>query len=213
MSKQHDSNQLRDIPTVVKDPDLVSKRRRQIVDAAVQLFISKGFHKTTTRELAAAAGLSIGSLYEYVKTKEDVLYLVCEAIHQEMEERITASLKDGLHGAGALQAAMEAYIRVCDQMSDHVLLIYQESKSLPDESKRFIMDHEERITGIFADLLRAGVKDLTLRPLDPSQITLMAHNISVLGHMWTFRRWSLKHSFSLEEYIEQQRGLIMGQLT
>ena len=39
-----------DIPTQVKDPDLVKRRRRQIADAAVQLFIEKGFHKTTTRK-------------------------------------------------------------------------------------------------------------------------------------------------------------------
>ncbi|CAO0824628.1 hypothetical protein DFAR_750017 [Desulfarculales bacterium] len=42
----------RDIPMAVKDPKLVAKRRHQIVDATVQLFINKGFHKTTTREIA-----------------------------------------------------------------------------------------------------------------------------------------------------------------
>ena len=76
------------IHTEVKDSDLVVRRRRQIVDAAVHLFISKGFHKTTTREIAKAAGFSIGTLYEYVNSKEDVLYLVCQAIHSEMEQRL-----------------------------------------------------------------------------------------------------------------------------
>ncbi len=39
----------REIPTQVKNQDLVQRRRRQIVDAAVELFIQNGFHKTTTR--------------------------------------------------------------------------------------------------------------------------------------------------------------------
>jgi AcrR family transcriptional regulator len=44
-------NRIKDIPTQVKDPELVERRRRQIADAAVQLFIDKGFHKTTTRQI------------------------------------------------------------------------------------------------------------------------------------------------------------------
>ncbi len=203
----------RDIPTEVKDAGLVAKRRRQIVDASVQLFFQKGFHKTTTREIAKAAGFSIGTLYEYVTSKEDVLYLVCQAIHLEMESRIKERLRFSGPAAAALKAAIEVYFTVCDQMSDHILLIYQETKSLPPEPRRFVLAHEERITEIFADLLRRGVADYSLKPLDQAQIGLMAHNITVLGHMWTFRRWALSPRYSLEQYLALQSALILGELT
>ncbi len=201
-----------EIPTEVKDPKLVAQRRRQIVDAAVGLFIQNGFHKTTTRQIAKAAGFSIGNLYQYVKSKEDVLSLVCQAIHQEMEDRLTRQVHYAGNAARALAAAIKDYFLVCDQMSDHILLIYQETKSLNRESMRFVLAHEERITEIFADLLRKGVADYSLKPLNHGEIALMAHNIMVLGHMWTFRRWSLARRFSLDEYIEHQRDLIMGEL-
>ena len=200
------------IPTEVKDPRLVAQRRRQIVDAAVGLFIANGFHKTTTRQIAKAAGFSIGNLYQYVKTKEDVLYLVCQAIHQEMESRLNQRVRYTGNAASALAEAMENYFQVCDQMSDHILLIYQETKSLTKDSMLYVLAYEERITEIFADLLRKGVSDYTLKPLYAGQIDLMAHNIMVLGHMWTFRRWSLARHFTLEEYIQHQRDLIMSQL-
>ena len=203
----------RAIPTEVKDPGLVNRRRRQIVDAAVQLFIAKGFHKTTTRELARAAGLAIGTIYEYVTSKEDVLYLVCEAIHQEVEVRLAERIPCAGDGAQALAAAIAAYFRVCDHMSDHILLIYQETKSLTRESMRFVLDHELRITGVFAELLRQGVADGSLRGLGSQELELMAHDIMVLGHMWTFRRWALRGGFSLEQYIAQQSQLILGALT
>lgn len=203
----------RGIPTDVKDPDLVSRRRRQIVDAAVGLFIGKGFHKTTTREIARATGFSIGTLYEYVSTKEDILYLVCEAIHGEVRERITSRLAQASSGARALAAAIGIYVTVCDQMSDHILLIYQETKSLPPEAMHWVLEHELRITDIFKGLLMQGVQDYSLRPLDRAEIELMAHNMVVMGHMWTFRRWALSKSFTLPEYIELQRSLILGELT
>ncbi len=203
----------KDIPTEVKDNDLVSRRRRQIVDAAVHLFIRKGFHKTTTREIAKAAGFSIGTLYEYVTSKEDVLYLVCQAIHSEMEQRLMQRLQHGINGARDLEAAIGVYFTVCDQMSDHILLIYQETKSLPAESRRFVLEHEVRITGVFKNLLTRGVDDFSLRPLSSPEIELVAHNIMVVGHMWAFRRWALSEGFSLEQYIALQSDYLLGELT
>ncbi|MCF8032897.1 MAG: TetR/AcrR family transcriptional regulator [Desulfarculaceae bacterium] len=213
MSEKQEAAQGKNIPTEVKDNDLVARRRRQIVDAAVHLFIRKGFHKTTTREIAKAAGFSIGTLYEYVTSKEDVLYLVCQAIHSEMEQRLTARLRHGINGARDLEAAIAVYFTVCDQMSDHILLIYQETKSLPAESRRFVLEHEVRITGVFKELLARGVSDFSLRPLSPPEIELVAHNIMVVGHMWAFRRWALAESFNLEQYIELQSDYLLGELT
>ena len=92
IQKKHETQ---GIPTQVKNQALVAQRRRQIVDAAVNLFIENGFHKTTTRQIAQAAGISIGSLYEYIATKEDVLYLVCDAIHAEIEQGVAEALEPG----------------------------------------------------------------------------------------------------------------------
>ena len=101
------------IPTQVKNQDLVQRRRRQIVDAAVELFIQNGFHKTTTRQIAKAAGVSIGSLYEYVATKDDVLYLVCDAIHAEMERGMAEALQRVARQSNALAEVIRGYLLVC----------------------------------------------------------------------------------------------------
>ena len=75
-----------EVATQVKNPELVAQRRRQIVEAAVPLFVENGFHKTTTRQIAKAAKVSVGSMYEYVASKEDILYLVCLSIHDQVEQ-------------------------------------------------------------------------------------------------------------------------------
>ncbi len=200
----------KDIPTQVKDPELVDRRRRQIADAAVQLFIDKGFHKTTTRQIARAAGFSIGSLYEYFASKEDILYMVCESIHAEVERGVAAAMSQAAGGRDALEKIIHEYFMVCHRMSDFILLIYQETQSLPSQWQKRVLENELRITGLFVQALARITSSDDLVNLNESTLELAAHNILVLGHMWTFRRWYLAHHYSIQDYIKLQTGIIMG---
>lgn len=198
------------IPTQVKNPHLVEKRHLQIVDAAVQLFIQQGFHKTTTRQIARAAGISIGSLYEYVASKEDVLYLVCDAIHAEVEQGVSEAMARAEKGRRSLAEVIREYFLVCHRMSDHILLIYRETQSLPLQWRKKVLENEVRITGIFVEVLERLVSAGDLPQLSERSMELIAHNISVLGHMWTFRRWFLARHYSIEDYIKFQTEFILG---
>jgi AcrR family transcriptional regulator len=199
-----------DIPTQVKNPELVDRRRRQIADAAVQLFIDQGFHKTTTRQIARAAGFSIGSLYEYFASKEDILYMVCESIHAEVERGVSAAMSQAAGGRDALAKMIHEYFMVCHRMSDFILLIYQETQSLPAQWQKRVLENELRITGLFVEALAGIAKSDDLINLAENNLELAAHNIVILGHMWTFRRWYLAHHYSIEDYIKLQSEIIFG---
>jgi AcrR family transcriptional regulator len=200
----------KDILTQIKNPELVKQRHLQIVDAAVQLFIEHGFHKTTTRQIAAAAGFSIGSLYEYISSKEDILYLVCDAIHAEVERGVSEAMARAGGGRSSLGEVIREYFLVCHRMSDHILLIYQETQSLPPQWRKKVLENEVRITGIFVEVMAHLVSTGDLPQLSDRAIELIAHNISVLGHMWTFRRWFLARHYSIEDYIELQTRFFLG---
>lgn len=198
-----------DIPTQVKNIELVNLRRRQIVDAAVKLFIENGFHKTTTREIARAAGFSIGSLYEYVASKEDILYMVCDDIHREVEQGVTDALTRTGNDKNLLAEVIREYFMVCHRWGDHILLIYQETRSLPHQWKKKILENELAITGIFVRVL-ANMASSGRFDMNEREIELYAHNITVLGHMWTFRRWFLARHYSIEDYIQIQTRFILN---
>jgi len=202
-----------EVPSQVKDPGLIERRRLQIVDAAVKLFIEKGFHKTTTRQIARAAGISVGTLYEYVTSKEDVLYLVCVAIHAEVERGVQEVLARAAGGREALRGVIREYFHVCDRMSDHILLMYQETKSLPAQWQKRILENEVRITGLFKQAIAGLSAEVDPARTDGDALELMAHNIAVLGHMWTFRRWFFRGRFRIEDYINHQTALILRELT
>ncbi|MBW1955177.1 MAG: TetR/AcrR family transcriptional regulator [Deltaproteobacteria bacterium] len=204
------SNSAEGIPTQIKNPELVRRRRRQIAEAAVGLFIENGFHKTTTREIARAAGVSIGSLYEYVASKEDVLYLVCESIHEEVERGVAEAMNRAGRGKETLAAVLREYFWVCHRMSDFILLIYQETRSLPPQWRKKVLENELRITGIFVEVLARLAEQGAIPKMDDRSLEIAAHNISVLGHMWTFRRWFLSRHYHIEEYIRCQTRFILN---
>lgn len=200
------------IPSMIKDERLIEQRRQQIIEGAVRLFVKKGFYKTTTREIAKECGLSIGTMYEYIQTKEDVLYLVCEYIHSELEKRLLEVMSEEDSGIESLLKSLKQLFRAMDEMRSLVLLIYQETKSLPKDKMKYVLSKEEEITDLFAHILEKGMKDGTIQ-IDASSIKLMAHNIMVIGQMWTFRYWALGREYDPEEFAKRQMSLLLGQFT
>ena len=63
----------------------IEKNKRRIERAALQLFTSKGFHGTTVREIAEKAGVSMGKLYIYYDTKEEIFIDLAQRLGQKIE--------------------------------------------------------------------------------------------------------------------------------
>lgn len=206
------SQKAADVPTQIKNPELVKERRRHIIDSTVKLFVEHGYHKTTTRMIARAAGFSIGSLYEYVSSKEDLLYLVCKNIHEEVQAAVEEALSGESKDKDQLADVIRQYFLVCDRMADHILLMYQVTQFLPEKWQAQVLDNELNITDTFIQAL-AGMSGKNNFPvLDEKIINLVGHNISVLGQMWAFRRWHMKKSFTIETYTTIQTKFILGLL-
>jgi AcrR family transcriptional regulator len=60
------------------------KRYEEILDAAANLFLKKGFDGTTTNEIASWADISIGSVYQYFKNKEDIVAALTERYVEDL---------------------------------------------------------------------------------------------------------------------------------
>lgn len=81
--------------------------RARLLDAAVESFAAKGFHGTTTRDIAAAAGMSPAALYVHHKSKEDLLYL----ISREGHERTLRMVREGVAASDEPVAQLLAVVR------------------------------------------------------------------------------------------------------
>ena len=188
----------RPIETVVQDKDLVAERHEQIFRAASRVFISRGYHAATVREIAQEAGLSLGGLYSYIRTKEDILYLVFDKITTTLRENMRRAIEGLDDPVEQIEAALRADLKTTEQFQDEILLMYQETKSLGRDSRHAVLSREAEYVKFFEDILRAGYERGLFRG-DPQ---LSADAIAYLCSILALRRWNLRARFSSAEVQE-----------
>ncbi|MEM7007527.1 MAG: TetR/AcrR family transcriptional regulator [Thermodesulfobacteriota bacterium] len=196
----------------IKNKELIDIRRQELVNAAVKLFVEKGFHKTTVREIAKEFGMSMGSLYDYIRTKEDILFLVCDHIFKSVSDKIESSMKTETDTKQKLINAMHDYFTIIDSIQDYTLLLYQETKSLKRKDRNYVLSAEMELTNIFERIILQGIKEKIFKA-DKRTAKVVANNIMVQGQMWSFRRWVAQKNFSLNSYIKIQTELVIRSIS
>lgn len=98
-------------------PDVSEERRPQIVEAATQVFIRKGYRKTTMPDIAREAGLSVGGVYWYFKSKDEVVLALLEEIFQSDLESMKILLDSDSSATERLKFFVAASIRNYDEIA------------------------------------------------------------------------------------------------
>jgi AcrR family transcriptional regulator len=83
--------------------------RSRLHEAAIQAFAEKGFHGTTTRDIAAGAGMSPAALYVHHKSKEELLYLISRAGHEHTLALVREAIATSDDPARALRRVMHDF--------------------------------------------------------------------------------------------------------
>jgi AcrR family transcriptional regulator len=104
----------------------VEKNKLKIERAALQLFTRKGFHGTTVREIAKKAGISMGKLYIYYDTKEDIFIDLVNHMGRKMEAIRQSDLMPLMESLDpdSLRKLAKAIGRVVAQNLDYWRLMY-----------------------------------------------------------------------------------------
>ncbi|HHY21751.1 MAG TPA: TetR/AcrR family transcriptional regulator [Bacilli bacterium] len=196
------------IPTMVKNEKKIRLRREQILNASRDPFKEKGYERTTTREIAENAGISLGAIYEYVGSKEDILYLFFEALYDQLNDMLEERVKNNLSGIERLKAFVNEYFHVIDQISDQTTIMYRESRSLPKHYFDYVLAKEKEFVQYVKEIIMKAFEEEGIE-VDDETVFLLTHNLIVEGHMWAFRGWALKKVFTLEKYIALQTELMI----
>ena len=104
----------------------IAKNRVKIQSAALHLFTRKGFHGTTVREIAIRAGVSMGNLYTYYDTKEEIFIDLVHLLGRKMEtlrQRELIPLMETLD-SNSLRTLAKAIGRIVSENLDYWRLMY-----------------------------------------------------------------------------------------
>ncbi len=198
--------QSRRIKTATKNPDRVRERRESLINAAVAVFIEKGFHNATVRDIGRAANMTQGTIYNYVSSKDDILYMVCDRIVAEYNEQARRALDTSHDPVGRVRSAVRAISQVMYRHRREILLIYQDSHLLDKRSRRVILARVEEFIGMFEHIIIDAARELGVPLPHPH---LSANMLTFLPVMIALRGWSLKNDVSPEEVVEQITAFIV----
>jgi len=195
-----------------RDTASIDEKRLGIAQKAAALFIKQGYLKTTVRQICHECNLSMGGLYYYISSKDDILSLFQEEAFSSLTSLVDL-IEERLSTMGratpreTLSLAIEKYLSVVDEVQDFIVFWYQEWKNLPPSRREYLFRQEE----ICADLFKGPlIKGCGTGEFKIDKMTLATHAITVLCDMWAFRRWFLHKHFTLEQYTAQLTELVLS---
>ena len=162
----------------------MSTRRNELVRQAARLFAEKGYHGTSTGDLAEAMGVQKGSLYAHIRSKADLLWEVAregaEAFHAALDE-----IPDDLPATEKIRLALRAHLRVVAEQLDVATVFIREWRYLEGERRDTFVAERRRYEERFRALFREGRELGGLRTdLDDGTATLLALSAANWAYTW-----------------------------
>jgi AcrR family transcriptional regulator len=185
----------RQIPTSIKNESLVKKRRQQIYDAAMKLFPQKGYSATTLREISKESGIALGNIYDYIRTKQDILYIIQEKA-TEMIENFILIQDDSFKPKERLIKLINCEIDMVYKYQNEILLIYQESHAWSKDLLHNSLANERRRIEHYEKVVAQGIKEGIFKSFNPR---IIANMIVMVVNTWVLRRWDLRNKVNIEE--------------
>ncbi|WAC72124.1 TetR/AcrR family transcriptional regulator [Roseateles sp. SL47] len=158
-----------------KEPIALRQRRKEarpqeLLDAALALFVEKGFAATRSEEVAARAGVSKGTLYLYYPSKEELFKAV-------IRESLGSKIAEGREGLDKHQGPMadllvwlmrEWWMRLGLTPAGGIMkIMLAEARNFPDIAAFYVDEVIDPSCNMLAEVVRRGVASGEFRPVDP----------------------------------------------
>ena len=189
------------LKTAGKNGDLVQERRAQIFEAAARVFARRGFHKATMQEIATEAGLGKGTLYEYVKSKKDLLFFVIDEGHQQLFRLVDDLIQESLSPEEKMRLAIRCQLDLLEQYRDAARSIIPEVEGLTERDKDRMEAFKMKYINHFKPIYEQGLEQNVFRDLDPFAATEIISNSCILWSKSDTLRERFPNVRDYEDYL------------
>ena len=171
------------LSTMSTDPapgrDRSAATRERLLDAAVDAFAAAGFAGTTTRDIAARAGMSPAAVYVHHATKEDLLYEISRRGHLsavEITQQAFNSTQDPVERVRAIVAEFSRWHAINSRVGR---IVQYEFDALTPDHRAEIADYRRANEKIMRDALEDGVAQGALSVSDVKGTALALLSMSI----------------------------------
>jgi AcrR family transcriptional regulator len=199
---------MRKFLTNIKKPELVARRRSQIMGAAMKLFQKHGYHATTMRQICEKSKVNRGSFYDYFRSKEDILvYIYKEMMYEAGDfDKTFPELK--ISGWKDLEPFVRHIARNSwERNKNAIQLLYRETISLDRKTMREVLRVESGYIQWVAENLRRGLR----LPRVKKELEILANTIVYLNSFLPLRGWNMRH-LDPEEILDSVVDMVMMKL-
>lgn len=182
---------------------MIEARRRQILIGAAQVFAEKGFHKATTKEIAKAAGVAEGTIYNYFDNKRELLLAMIDLIGIQSLKRIVLTDPPD-DPRELLTAIMHDRFQLAQEWGSHILPILAEVFN--DEELREMLYRQIAmpITSHIEKHIQSLMDTGRLRQIDPVIVTRAMIGAVIINFALKLSKLDPRYErFSVASIIEQ----------
>jgi len=161
-------------------------RWTDIIERAGAIFYRKGYEATSLQDIADAVGMLKGSIYYYIKTKEDLLYeLVTRA--QDMFEATLEEDEETAQSAAPvrLRAFIGRWMALTSREREWGLVAEREFTRLSKRRLRRVIERRDELSGYVKDIIRQGIVEGAFDPdTDESVGAAAIFELMKTSHLW-----------------------------
>lgn len=149
--------------------DVSEERRPQIIEAAIQVFIRKGYRKTTMPDIARQAGLSVGGVYWYFKSKAEIVQAILSQLFQSDLQSLTILADEAAPAADRLRTFAHRYLETYHQLAwlDPIGIHFYAEAPHDADVCGFIQQYLAHYRKALVTLIEQGIARSEFRPVNP----------------------------------------------
>ena len=184
----------------IKKENTVVKNLERIFSATLKISNKKGFQAMSMRDLGRETRLSMGALYSYFSSKEELLAMLQHQRRTITKRILKARIENESDPAAKLRAAILTHLYLSEAMQPWFYFSYMEAKNLSRKEQEMAVASELYTEKIFADILKQGQSRGCFLPRD-AQLT--ASVIKAMVQDWYLKRSKYrKRNISVDHYSE-----------
>jgi AcrR family transcriptional regulator len=142
-------------------------RKEQIIKTAQNMFREKGYAGTSMRDLANAVGIEAASLYNHIKSKEDLLLRICLEVSQDFFDALDEIKDVEMPAEEKLTLVIEKHVTIVTQNLDGAAVFLHEWRFLQKDNFNRLKNIRKRYRAEFQKIVQAGVEEGVFKNINP----------------------------------------------